>query len=141
MKKLSLLLSGICFAALVGYAATDLREIHFKITSQQFDAGDSIVIEQVLATSPELKIGDTVLVRGRYTLQSRPRAALGFFLTTNGPSEPTPISPKQMQAIAAGTGTFELEHVVAADGSLHVSFYPSPRGSSFGGVYFASATP
>jgi hypothetical protein len=46
-----------------------------------------------------------------------------------------------MKAIAAGTGTFELEHVVAADGSLHVSFYPNPRGSSFGGVYFASAAP
>ena len=67
MKKLSVLLSGICFAALVGYAAPGLREIPFKITSQQFEAGDSIVVEQVVATSPELKIGDTVLVRGRYS--------------------------------------------------------------------------
>ena len=73
MKKLSVLLSGICFAALVGYAAPGLREIPFKITSQQFEAGDSIVVEQVVAASPELKIGDTVLVRGRYSLRSRPR--------------------------------------------------------------------
>ena len=92
MKKLSLLLSGICFAALVGYAATGLREIQFKITSQQFEAGDSIVVEQVIATSPELKIGDTVLVRGRYSLQSRSKASLGFFLTTKGRSDPTPVS-------------------------------------------------
>jgi hypothetical protein len=141
MKKLSLLFSGICFAALVGYAATGLREIAFKITNQQFEAGDSIVVEQVMATSPELKIGDTVVVRGRYSLQSRPQAALGFFLSTKGPSGPTPISPKQKKEIAAGTGTFELEHVVPADGSLHVSFYPVPNGSSFGGVYFEAATP
>jgi hypothetical protein len=137
MKKLSLLLSGICFAALVGYAATNVREIQFKITKQQFEAGDSIVIEQVVATSPELKIGDTVLVRGRYSLQSRSQAALGFFLTAKGPSDPTRVPPNQKKEIAAGDGTFELEHVVLAVGSLHVSFYPRPNGSSFGGVYFA----
>ena len=141
MKKLSVLLAGICFATLVGYAAVGLREIQFKITSQQFEAGDSIVVEQVIATSPELKIGDKVMVRGRYSLRSRQQAALGFFLTTEGLSEPTPVSPKQKKEIAAGTGTFELEHVVPADGALHVSFYPSPNGSSFGGVYFGPVAP
>jgi hypothetical protein len=141
MKKPPLLLAGICLAALVSFAATGLREIQFKIMSQQFEAGDSIVVEQVLATSPELKIGDTVLVRGRYSLQSRPQASLGFFLTTKEPSDPTPVSPKQKKGIAAGTGTFELEHVVSADGFLHVSFYDRPSGLSFGEVYFGPATP
>jgi hypothetical protein len=141
MKKLSVLLLGICFSASVGYAASALRDIHFNVTSQQFEVGDSIVVEQVIATSPELKVGDTVLVRGRYSLQSRPEASLGFFLTTKGPSGPTMVSPKQKKAIAAGTGTFELEHVVSSDGALHVSFYPRPNGSSFGGVYFGRATP
>src|SRR5450432_1683080 len=108
MKKLSVMLLGICFLALVGFAATGLSAIQFKITSQQYEAGDSIIVDQVLATSSVLKVGDTVVVRGRYFLQSKPQATLGFFLTTKGPSEPTPVSPKQKKEIVAGSGTFEL---------------------------------
>ena len=141
MKKPIILLAGICFAALVGYAASNLREIPFKITSQQFEAGDSIAVQQVIAASPELKVGDTVVVRGKYHLQSRAKASLGFFLTTKGPSARTTISPKQQSEVEAGDGTFELEHVIPAEGRLHVSFYPRSNGSSFGGVYFGSATP
>lgn len=127
--------------ACVACATTGLREIRFRITSEQFEAGDSIVVQQIVASSPQLKIGDTVVVRGQYRLQSRPQAALGFFLTTKGPSGPTPVSPKQRLEISAGTGSFELEHVVPADGFLHVSFYGRPSGSSFGGVYFGPAAP
>lgn len=86
-----------------------------------------------------MKIGDTVVVRGRYHLASRPKAKLGLFVTTAVPSPATPISPKQETDIAAGDGTFELEHVVSADGRLHVSFYEAPDGRSFGGVYFGLA--
>jgi len=81
------------------------------------------------------------VVRGKYHLQSRSQAALGFFLTTNGPSGATPISPEQRSEIAAGNGVFELRHVVPAEGRLHVSFYPLPKGSAFGGVYFGPARP
>ncbi|MEO5959937.1 MAG: hypothetical protein ABIR80_12545, partial [Opitutaceae bacterium] len=119
--------------ALVGFAADPIA-VPFKVTSQQFESGDSIVIQEVIATSPRLKVGDTVVVRGQYQLHSKPKAALGFFLTSKGPSGPGPISPKQQLAIEEGAGSFELVHVVPAEGYLHVSFYPRPSGSSFGGV-------
>jgi hypothetical protein len=130
----------MCFIMMAGHAA-EPSVIPFKVTSQQFEPGDSIVIQEVLATSPQLKVGDTVVVRGQYRLHSRSRAALGFFLTNKGPSEPGPISPEQQLVIEEGSGSFELKHVVPAEGYLHVSFYPRPSGSAFGGVYFGPAAP
>src|ERR1051326_1427916 len=129
---------GAFLVASIGYAA-DLVSVPFRMTDQQFAAGDSIVIEEVIASSPRMEIGDTVIVRGRYHLQSKPRASLGFFLATKGPSDPTPIAPQQQLKINQGSGTFELKHVVPAEGYLHISFYPLPGGPSFGGVYFAAA--
>ena len=140
MKKLLFILLCVCFAVFVTYAASGLRDTKFKITKQQFEPGDSIVVQQVSATSSAFKVGDRVVIRGTYHLQSRSQAALGFFLTTKGASRAVPISPKQQSAITAGDGTFELEHVVPAEGKLHVSFYPKAGGSSFGGVYFEPAT-
>jgi hypothetical protein len=139
-RRFLLLLAGMSFIAPFGWAA-DLSAIPFQVTSQQFEPGDAIVIQAVIASSPQLKVGDTVVVRGQYRLHSAAQAALGFFLTSKGPSGPTPVSPQQQLAIAAGSGSFELRHVVPAEGELHVSFYPRPNGSSFGGVYFGPAAP
>ena len=133
------LIIGLTLLAAIGHAVPALPEVPFKITSQEFEAGDEIIIESVFATSPELKIGDTVVVRGRYRLATRQSAMLGFFLTTNGPSEGTPVSPRQRADIKAGEGTFVMEHVVPALGRLHVSFYGAPRGGSFGEIYFGPA--
>ena len=38
--------------------------------------------------------------------------------------------------IEKGSGTFRLVKVMRGHGYLHVSFYPVPSGSAFGGVYF-----
>ena len=132
-RTLHLLLSVLSFTTLIAYAVTP-SPIVFQITSQQFEPGDSILIQEVLATSPALRVGDTVIVRGQYHLKSRAEASLGFFLTTKGPSGSTRVSPEQRALIRAGSGTFELKHVVPSEGRLHVSFYPRPSGSSFGGV-------
>jgi hypothetical protein len=140
MKPRLLLFAGSVLLASVGGAA-DLRPVAFQITSQQFEPGDSITIQEVVASSPEWKVGDTVIVRGRYQLSSKPNASLGFFLTTKGPSGATRVAPHQRQKIEAGSGTFELKHVIPGEGYLHVSFYPQPSGSSFGGVYFGPVKP
>jgi len=139
-RTLLLLLPVVGFATLIAYAVTP-SPIAFQITSQQFEPGDSIAIQEVLATSPALKIGDTVIVRGQYRLKSKSEASLGFFLTTRERSGSTRVSPEQRAQISAGSGTFELKHVVPSEGRLHVSFYPRPSGSSFGGVYFGPAAP
>src|SRR5688500_11437234 len=123
MKAKSLLsFVGAVFLACVGRAA-DLSPISFQITNQQFEPGDSITIEEVIASSPKLEVGDTVIVRGRYRLKSKPNGTLGFFLSTKGPSPATPVAPYQRQRIEAGSGTFELRHVIPTRGNLHVSFY------------------
>jgi hypothetical protein len=139
-RTLHLLLSVLGFTTLIAYAVTP-SPIVFQITSQQFEPGDSIIIQEVLATSPALRVGDTIIVRGQYHLTSRAEASLGFFLTTKGPSGSTRVSSEQRAVIRAGSGTFELKHVVPSEGRLHVSFYPRPSGSSFGGVYFGPAVP
>ena len=139
MKAIPLL----CCAAAVLVAsvsdAADLLPVGFRITSQDFEPGDSIIIEEVLATSPQMKVGDTIIVRGKYHLESKLKATLGFFLTTKEPSGATQVEPYQRQNVDEASGSFELKHVVPAEGRLHVSFYPRLGGSSFGGVYFGPA--
>jgi hypothetical protein len=140
MKVMRLLCSAAALLVASVSHAAELLPVGYRITSQKFDPGDSIIIEEILATSPQMKVGDTVIVRGKYRLQSRPKAALGFYLTTKGPSGPTRVQPYQRQNVDDLSGSFELKHVVPAEGRLHVSFYPRPSGSSFGGVYFGPAS-
>ncbi len=134
-EQLLLLFVGTVLLALAARAG-ELRTVAFEITSQRFEMGDLIIIDEVVASSPEWKVGDTIIVRGRYRLKSKSEGSLGFFLTTKGPSAATRVSPHQRQKIEEGAGTFELKHIIPGEGRLHVSFYPLPSGSSFGGVYF-----
>lgn len=152
-----LLLATLAFAS--GSAAEPPAGQPFETFREKFAAGDAISIEQVWIRGagprvgesirvgepndtpdrnprPGPRIGDTVVVRGRYQLKSRSAANLGLSLTTRGPSGPTPVSPKARQRVDEGSGTFELEYVVRQEGDLHVTFYPATNGSSFGGVYF-----
>ena len=130
----------VVFAAIVTLCAScatqGQRRVSFTATKEQFEPNDSIVIQEVLSTSGDLRMGDAVVVRGEYQLASRPEAALCLFITTRGPSGRTPVSAKQKVVVKAGSGTFELQHEIGYAGALHVSFYPLPSGSSFGGVYF-----
>lgn len=158
MRALRLLLP-FALALVSGSAAEPPTGLPFETFREQFAAGDAISIEQVWirGSGPRVgesirvgepdgnpdrpsrsgpQIGDNVIVRGRYRLQSRPQAKIGLSLTTRGPSGPTPVSPKASQRINEGDGTFELEYVVRREGELHVTFYPITNGSSFGGVYF-----
>jgi len=128
MRKISL-----CFLIAIGV----LSLIGCASLNSQFNSGDSIVIREVLPSTSHLKLGDTVVVRGQYTLQSQPKARLGLSITTSGPSRPTAVSPASQMMISAGSGAFELECTIQQSGSLHASFYEFPGGSSFGGIYFA----
>jgi len=102
----------------------------------EFAPGDKITIQQVRGTSDTIATGGTYSVEGTYTLGSRDEADLAFFTTTISDSGPTPIDPKQHIRIKKGTGSFHLVKTLSADGYLHLSFYPVPSGSDFGGVYF-----
>lgn len=122
-----------------GTSRPGLRPVAFTTSRAQFIEGDRIVIQEVVASSPQWQVGDTVIVRGTYRLASAPGASLGLMLTRRGPAARMSTAAHQQQNISGGEGCFELTHVIAAEGALHVSFYPERGGSSFGGVYFSPA--
>lgn len=115
-----------------------LSSVPFSTSRAAFAAGDLITLTEVLASSPRLEPGDTVVVRGTYQLQSRSQAMLAISLTTNAPGVTESMAATARKTVDAGNGTFELAYEVRQPGALHVTFYPSGAGgSSFGGVYFA----
>jgi hypothetical protein len=104
-----------------------------------YNDGDSITITEVKATSPDLRTGDMVIVKGYYTLASEPKASLCFFTTATTGSGIGPIPPEQQIGIAKGLGEFELSKTLDCDGYLHVTFYSISTGKPFGGLYFGTA--
>jgi hypothetical protein len=58
----------------------------FVIGKQQFKAGDSIVIDQVLATSPHVEVGTSLVVRGHYALARAAKARIGLHVTHRSPA-------------------------------------------------------
>ena len=118
-----------------GFAAEQLVKVPFELGPSHFRGGEEIVIEQVLATSGGLGAGDTVTVRGRYTLKSAERARLCLYLTTDRSAGPEPESPTQMTTVKRGSGTFELTKTLKNPGHLHLGFY---GGGTSGTVYFGT---
>ncbi len=109
--------------------------VQFELGEAEFAPGDSITIQSVRGTSSTIRTGETYCVEGTYTLASRDKADLALFATTRT-AVATPTDPSQIMRIKKGTGTFRLVKVMREEGYLHVSFYPAPSGSAFGGVYF-----
>jgi hypothetical protein len=138
MKNLALLFITLAIAGVVPAAAPQIFTIPFELGLQKFIEGDSIVIRDVQATSPKMDVGDTVVVRGRYTFTSGGSANLGLSLTQTGPAEPTRISPAANQTVQNGTGDFELTFEVRKVGCLHLTFSSLPERKSVGTVYFGT---
>src|SRR6266446_6536181 len=110
--------------------------VGYELGDAEFPPGDSITILQLRGTSEVIATGGTYCVEGAYTLASRDDADLAFYTTTISESGPTPVEPRQHVTIKKGTGSFHLVKTLNEDGYLHLSFYPVPSGSGFGGVYF-----
>ncbi|MGO8747133.1 MAG: PEGA domain-containing protein [Thermoguttaceae bacterium] len=104
-----------------------------------FKNGDSITITEVKATSPDLKAGDKVIVKGHYALSSKATASLCLFTTATTGSGKSAIRPEQRTGVTKGQGEFELSSTLDCDGYLHVTFYSVPQGQPFGGLYFGTA--
>ena len=139
MKTLLGLVVGLFVSSQVGFAAESVSAVPFELGPQQFSHGDSIVIEQVQASSPLLTVGDKVTVRGQYDLKSQDKAQLCLYLTTSEAVGSEPIASTQRVTIQKGTGSFELTEVVKHPGHLHLSLYPIQAGHRFGTVYFGTA--
>jgi len=132
---LSLTLTLAAPAATNSAAADFSSVVPFELGEGEFFPGDSITIQRVTGTSPTISTGETYCVEGTYTLASKEAADLAFY-ATGASKVPTPTDPSQHTRIAKGTGTFRLVKTMREEGYLHVSFYPVPSGSCFGGIYF-----
>ena len=121
-----------------GLAGNGLANIPFVLGPKKFKAGDGIVIEQVLANSPNLAAGDRVVVRGQYLLASKENATLLLVLTQTGGAVKENVSPTQMMKLARGPGAFELAYEVKHTGVLHLTYYGLADGKPFGGIYFGT---
>lgn len=138
MKTILLtMLLALVFPAVARCEAPAMSQIPFSTMRAEFEPGDRIVIKEVLASSPELALGDTVVIRGEYQLSSRESAGLRVSLTTIGKGSPERLSARAGTIATQGSDKFELECKITRPGVMHVSFYPLPTGGSFGGVYIA----
>jgi hypothetical protein len=139
MKTILRLLFGLSLAACVASARAELSPVSFVVGKQQFKSGDSIVIDQVAATSPKLDVGAKVVVRGHYRLASVGKAKLGLFVTHRTPVGEEKVGREQLKQVESPGGAFELSCEISAAGDIHVSFYPASGEASFGGVYFSGS--
>src|ERR1700712_2583036 len=100
MKTLIRLLFCFSLTACLSLAAAELSNTSFVVGQTKFKPGDSITIQQVLATSPNFAVGDKVVVRGQYQLKSKEKAKLALFLTQIGDHGKELVSPAQVTKIA-----------------------------------------
>jgi hypothetical protein len=130
-----------CATAVSQTAAGSVRPVAYDLGPEHFGAGDSIEIEQVLASSAFFGPGTRVIVRGRYVLRSEPKATLALLLTHARLGPPRQdMDSKQALVVANGAGRFRLECVVPEKGLLRLTFYDRSRrtGGPVGWVYFGT---
>jgi len=113
------------------------NSVAFELGWSHFVPGDNITIQTVRGTADTFRTNETYCVEGTYTLSSTDEAELALFLTIKQ-NIWTQNDPRQTLRITKGAGSFRLIATMAAEGYPHVSFYPVPNGSAFGGIYFGA---
>lgn len=107
--------------------------VAFELGSTAFFEGDAIVIDAVRSSTGDFRAGAELVVSGHYTLSSRERAVLYFGTTSSDP-----LTQVSAEDVPAGSGSFQLAHVLPASGRPHLSFYDKETGKPFGGVSFGT---
>ena len=95
---------------------------------------DKITIEEVRSELGTLAKGDTVTVKGTYTLASHAKATL--LLSVNHKSREVQKTPSIQ--VQEGTRPFELKIPIECDGYLHMGFFSLQSGGSFGNLLFGT---
>lgn len=120
-------------------ASPPLRsDVAVALGPKLFRDGDVVEILDVRSTSPRLEQGDTVVVKGRFRLDSRPAARLCLYLTQTEGDGREETDPTQTIKATSGLHEFELKTTIKHRGHLHITFYDSETGKPFGGVYFGA---
>jgi beta-lactamase regulating signal transducer with metallopeptidase domain len=111
------------------------KKIDVTMGPSQFAKGDKITIQEVWSEQGTLTKGDTVTVKGTYTLKSQPNATLAFWITQDA-NDPIDYGGGATTPIKAGTASFEIKRVLTSKGHLHLAF--SGKHETFGTVYFGT---
>ena len=129
----------VCFAAVCTSAfSTEANQVvSIQFGPSTFASGDSVTIDQVTATSPQITAGDTVTVVGHYRLSSRSIAQLGLSATVPREVAKSVGASKSIQ-VRSGEGQFSLTIKVKQDGALHVTLYDVVAHKPFGTAYFGT---
>lgn len=137
MKRM--LIVALALSSLAAASPPAQRGVRTVLGPKAFRDGDFIEITDVVATSPRLEPGDSVTVRGRARLTSRPHAKLSLYLTQTESGGATESDVSQTTPIDRGLHKFKLKTVIKHRGMLHLTFYDPASGQPFGGVYFGTA--
>lgn len=114
-----------------------VRPVDYTVGPSAFLPGDFIKVESVEASDDDFEKGDTVVIRGRYRLESHEEASILFTMTSNERKR-IPNTPEQWLRIRRGSGAFELRLRLPTDGYPHLGFYPKGGGTGFGSLYFGT---
>ncbi len=134
---------------LTGCATLGLSRVAFSKPHDRSQGGDAIIVESVSASSFPLQRGDRVLVRGRYSLQTRPSAILSLYHAQDGSAERFPPTRRQQadtqfrrtQDIAGGSGSFELECIANSGSTFQLSLIDVQARDTFGTAIFKLEAP
>lgn len=113
---------------------SQLNPVAYEQTPHTFKVGDDIVLNEVLCSSRQFAIGDTVTVKGQYSLSSQSEATL-LLTCTGGQSSTTET---QRKSVTKGSGEFELTYVIPYQGCSHLAFYDKVTHKSFWNLWFGT---
>jgi len=119
-----------------------LTPVTFELGLNTLKDGDSIVLNEILASSPNFAEGDTVTVKGRYTLSSQPSARLSLLVTGTRGRGRSNVTREQQIGVTQGSGEFKLTLTVPYYGCPHLTFYEETTEKNswnrLGGLYFGT---
>ena len=126
--------------AICAVAAAAATRIEVTQGVKKFATGDSIMIADVSSEKGTLAAGDTITVKGTYTLVSQKNACLLLSVTKDATKAPPSEQGKggAQKTIESGTGEYEMTISIPREGWLHLGFYNLEIGKPFGQLYFGT---
>ncbi len=115
-----------------------LKPVAFEQGLNTLENGDAIILDEILATSPNFAIGDIVTAKGQHTLASQLNANILLTVTATRGSGRSNVEKEQKMKMTLGSGEFELTYTIPFHGCSQLSFRDEITGESLGGLYFGT---
>ena len=117
--------------------SSTVKKVDFFVGPQKFTCDDKIEIKEVWSEKGSLVKGDTVTVKGIYTLYSRPIATMLLAVTTSRSGKPQGGSTLERQ-VESGVVPFDMKLPITTNGHLHLSLYDVETHGCFAVAYFGT---